>query len=95
MTGQSTNTWAMGLWPPSGRPIGVSTTLQTHWPALAAFWKMRPSGTKLVQLLRRKYRSGLLWVLADNPARFFYQTVSGKLIGRHEEPQSEDHEAMP
>ena len=34
------------------------------------------------QLLRRKYRSGLLWVLADNPARFFYQTVGGKLIGR-------------
>lgn len=38
------------------------------------------------QLLRRKYRSGLLWVLADNPARFFYQTVGGKLIGRREEP---------
>ena len=38
------------------------------------------------RLLRRRFRSGLLWVLADNPARFFYQTVGGKLIGRREEP---------
>ncbi len=38
------------------------------------------------QLLRNRFRSGLLWVLADNPARFFYQTVGGKLIGRREEP---------
>ncbi len=38
------------------------------------------------RLLTRRFRSGLLWVLADNPARFFYQTVGGKLIGRREEP---------
>ena len=37
------------------------------------------------RLLTRRFHSGLLWVLADNPARFFYQTVGGKLIGRREE----------
>lgn len=37
------------------------------------------------RLLTRRFRSGLLWVLADNPARFFYQSVGGKLIGRRDE----------
>ncbi len=36
-------------------------------------------------LLRQRLRSALVWVLADNPARFFYQAMGGALIAVREE----------
>ena len=31
-------------------------------------------------------RSALVWVLAENPARFFYEAMGGTLIATREEP---------
>lgn len=36
-------------------------------------------------LLDRRLRSALVWVLADNPARFFYQAMGGKWTAVREE----------
>ena len=37
-------------------------------------------------LLASDCRSALVWVLAENPARFFYEAMGGTLIATHEEP---------
>jgi ribosomal protein S18 acetylase RimI-like enzyme len=37
-------------------------------------------------LLRARLKSALVWVLAENPARFFYQALGGKLIATRDEP---------
>ncbi len=36
-------------------------------------------------LLTKGFDSALIWVLADNPARFFYQAMGGTLIGERQE----------
>jgi ribosomal protein S18 acetylase RimI-like enzyme len=33
------------------------------------------------RLLRRRLDSAVIWVLRDNPSRFFYERLGGKLIG--------------
>ena len=47
-------------------------------------------GKRLLQglfgaLTKRGYRSALVWVLADNPARYFYQAMGGQLIAERDE----------
>ncbi len=39
----------------------------------------------LRDLLARGYNDAFLWVLADNPARFFYQAMGGQAAGQQEE----------
>lgn len=46
----------------------------------------RPLLRRLFRLLRRQgMKSALVWVLADNPARFFYEAVGGRLVATREE----------
>jgi ribosomal protein S18 acetylase RimI-like enzyme len=33
------------------------------------------------RLLRRKLQSAVIWVLRDNPSRFFYERLGGRLVG--------------
>ena len=33
------------------------------------------------RLLRRKLHSAVIWVLRDNPSRFFYERLGGRLVG--------------
>ncbi len=33
------------------------------------------------RLTRRKLASAVIWVLRDNPSRFFYERLGGRLIG--------------
>lgn len=42
-------------------------------------------GGLFAELLARELRSALVWVLADNPARFFYQAMGGAWIAEREE----------
>ena len=37
-------------------------------------------------LKRKGMASALVWVLADNPARFFYEARGGRLVGTRDEP---------
>ena len=36
-------------------------------------------------LLSRSYGSAIIWTLRDNPSRFFYEAMDGKLIGERQE----------
>ena len=38
------------------------------------------------RLRARKLESALVWVLRDNPSRFFYERLGGKLVGRRRVP---------
>jgi len=43
--------------------------------------------TRLLRgLHRRGHRDAYLWVLADNPARFFYHAMGGRAVGQQREP---------
>jgi len=58
---------------------------------VAVDWQNQGAGARLLRaafrsMRARGRRSAGLWVLAENPARFFYQTLGGLLIGEREEP---------
>jgi len=58
---------------------------------VAVDWQNQGVGGRLLRaafesLHRAGRRSAGLWVLAENPARFFYQAMGGQLIGEREEP---------
>ena len=36
-------------------------------------------------LTQKGYRSALVWVLADNPARYFYQAMGGRVVAERDE----------
>ena len=36
-------------------------------------------------MIAREYNTALIWVLALNPSRFFYEVMGGKRVGEREE----------
>jgi len=53
-------------------------------------WQNQGIGRRLLEgcfgaLRRRGFASAMVWVLADNPARFFYERMGGKRVGERDE----------
>jgi ribosomal protein S18 acetylase RimI-like enzyme len=83
-------------------PIGFASSGRNRMPALPFAgevqtlyvqpdWQNQGVGRRLLQgcfatLRHRGFGSAVVWVLADNPARFFYERMGGKRAGERDEP---------